>query len=154
MRSRSLPAERYRSRRFEDISPGADLPTLRMPLPYRRVIQMAAATRDYFPGHHEPSYAQAQGVENIYLNTMFYHGLLDRYVLEWSGPAAFLQRRRMHMKVPIVAGDTAVLDGCVLSTDIADGEGQVEVQVEVKNGAGVVCCPATLWLLLPLTTVP
>lgn len=45
-----------------------DLPPVALPVSYRRVVHNAAATWDWFPGHHDPEYARAQGQRTIYLS--------------------------------------------------------------------------------------
>ena len=55
--------------------PTGDLPVVTMPVTVGRCVLDAATTRDFFPGHHDREYALAQGARDVYLNTMFYHGL-------------------------------------------------------------------------------
>jgi len=103
----------YLSKVWSEVAEGDTLPELVMPISYRRVIQDVAATRDFFPGHHDPAYAKKQQVKDIYLNTMFLQGLVDRYVSDWSGPEAFIRKRRIHMQISIAAGDTVTINGVV-----------------------------------------
>lgn len=67
-----------------DVSEGEVLPRVTMHVPFAKVILNAAATNDYFPGHHDPEYARAQGQRNIYLNTMAIEGFIDRVATDWA----------------------------------------------------------------------
>lgn len=139
----------YRYRTWHEVEVGERLPEIRMPISYRRVVQMTVATRDFFPGHHNREYARNQGVEDIYLNTMTYHGLIDRYVLEWAGPEAFLRKRSMRMGTSITAGDEVVMNGQVTAKEREGEQGVVVIEMVVANRAGLPCCPATVRLWMP-----
>ena len=75
----------YSQRYFEDVHPGDELPRVEDLITYRRVIMNPATTWDYFPGHHDPAYARAQGQPTIYVNTMHFLGFIDRLISEWAG---------------------------------------------------------------------
>lgn len=92
-----------------DLAAGDDLPPVTLDIDYRRVVHNAAATWDWFPGHHNPDYARSQGQRTIYLSTLFYHGLIDRAVTEWLGQDAVISRREMRMQRSIYAGQTATV---------------------------------------------
>jgi acyl dehydratase len=93
------------------------LPEARIPVTVTRCVLDAAATRDFFPGHHDQTYAREQGARNVYLNTMFFHGFVDRVAKAWAGPDAWLARRQLQMIAPVCAGDTLRTDGRVVSVD-------------------------------------
>jgi hypothetical protein len=108
----------------------------------------AAATRDFFPGHHDRDYARAQGVEDMYLNTMFFHGFIDRVVTDWAGPECWIRRRKMKMIEAIPAGHEAVGRGRVVRKYVEAGHHCVEVEVTVSRGDGRVACTALTTLSL------
>jgi hypothetical protein len=63
----------YKSKSWEEVEEGELLPEINMFISYRKVIQNVVATRDFFPGHHNPEYARAQGVEkHISSNTLLF----------------------------------------------------------------------------------
>lgn len=143
-----LGHERYRQRYFEDVQENEQLPEIRLEVSFKRVIQDAAATLDYFPGHHDPEYAKAQGQKTIYLNTMCFHGFIDRVVTDWAGPYTFILRRKMTMVNSVYAGDTMYGKGRVVKKRVQDGRGLVDIDIEVGNESGV-CCPASVTIELP-----
>ncbi len=116
--------------------PEGDLPPVTLPLTVGRVVLDAAATRDFFPGHHDREYARAQGARDIYLNTMFYHGFVDRVVTDWAGPDAFITRRALRMLTPACAGDTLVTSSVIAGDHEEDGRRLTDVEITVFTEVG------------------
>jgi acyl dehydratase len=143
----------YHQRFIEDVEPGQELPQVEDLVTYRRVIMNPATTWDYFPGHHDPEYARAQGQPTIYVNTMFVLGFLDRCVTEWSGPQAFLARRKVSTRRSVYAGDTIVGRGRVVGIRRDERDGLVrhlvDLELEVTNQHGDQCVSALASLVLP-----
>lgn len=120
--------------------PGAQpvevLPEVTMPVTVTRCVLDAAATRDFFRGHHDQAYAKQQGARDVYLNTMFFHGLVDRVGKAWAGPQAWLARRQLQMIAPVCAGDTLRTDGRVLAVDQHDAARTATVAVDCHTEHG------------------
>ncbi|HZZ45343.1 MAG TPA: MaoC family dehydratase N-terminal domain-containing protein [Pseudonocardia sp.] len=115
--------------------PAAELPSISMPIDYRRVVHNAAATWDWFPGHHNPEYARDQGQRTIYLSTLFFHGFIDRAANEWFGPSYRPRRRRIEMKRSIYAGQTATAVARTLDTTA--GTTRINGTVDSEEGPAV-----------------
>ncbi len=133
---------------WDEISEGEVLPRVEMAVPFEKVILDAAATQDYFPGHHNPAYAQHQGQKNIYLNTMAIEGFIDRVATDWAGPHTFIRKRAMNMRASIYAGDTMVGEGKVEKHYAQDERALVDISIMISTGSGP-CVPAQLTLELP-----
>jgi acyl dehydratase len=133
----SRRADEIARRTWEDVRDGETLPEVRMEVTLRRCVLDAAATRDYFPGHHDRDYARYQNVRDVYLNTMFFHGFVDRVGGEWAGPAAWLARRRLEMVAPVCVGDTMRTEGRVLRRYEEDGRALVDVEIRVFTEKGL-----------------
>jgi acyl dehydratase len=118
--------------------PIGDLPVVTMPVTVGRCVLDAATTRDFFPGHHDREYAHAQGADDVYLNTMFYHGFVDRVVTDWAGPDSRILRRRLRMLVPACAGDVLTTSAAITAERKASGQSEVDVEVTVFSGRGPV----------------
>lgn len=140
----------YDSIRWSDVNEGDTLPEMRLEMPFRRVIQNVASCRDFFPGHHETEYAKHQNVKDIYINTTFFQGIVDRFITDWAGPLGFIKKRKIQMQVSIAAGDTAIVNGQVTKKYEEEGKQLVDVQLAVSNQDGQLCCPATVVLMLPV----
>lgn len=116
---------------------GEELPETTMAVTLRLCVHDAGATRDLFPGHHDPDYARSQNARHAYVNTMFLHGLVDRVGSEWAGPDAWLVRRRLEMVAPICVGDVMRTDGRVVERWEEDGGRYAKVDLTVNTEHGV-----------------
>jgi acyl dehydratase len=143
----------YKQRYLEDVSEGEELPRVEDPVSFRRVIMTPGATGDYFPGHHDPEYARAQGQPTIYINTMHIMGFADRLVTDWAGPATFVVRRRVRLHNSVYAGDTLVGTGQVLATRQEERDGRirslVDIELVLENQHGVRCASAAITAAVP-----
>jgi acyl dehydratase len=92
-----------------------------LPVSYARVVGIAGATWDFFPGHHDPAYAREQGQETIYLSTTFYSGFLDRVVTDWVGDQAFIRSRELAMTGPVYAGELLMGRGEITAKRVEPG---------------------------------
>ncbi len=120
-----------RGRLFEDVHEGETLPQVAMPVTISLCVRDAAATHDFFPGHHDRDYAKAQNARDAYLNTMFFHGFVDRVVTDWAGSDAWIARRRLDMVAPVCVGDTMRAEASVVRRREDGQRGLVEVEVRV-----------------------
>jgi len=135
---------------WDEISKGDAVTLVTMDVPFERVILDAAATQDYFPGHHNPAYARHQGQKEIYLNTMAIEGFIDRVATDWAGPHTFIRKRQMQMRSSIYAGDTMQGEGTVDKCYETNGQYLVDVRINISTQSGL-CVPAALTLELPAT---
>ncbi|HEV3123689.1 MAG TPA: hypothetical protein VG266_03845 [Candidatus Dormibacteraeota bacterium] len=134
---------------WDDVNEGDPIPRITTDITLKRVIMDAAATWDYFPGHHNVDYAREQGQKTIYINTMFFQGFIDRVVTDWAGPQTWIVRRKMTMQRSIYAGDTMFGEGKVTRKWVDDdGRRLIDVDIAVGNDDGV-ACPASATILLP-----
>lgn len=139
----------YRQLYWEAVREGDCLPTVTMEVPYKKIILNAAATWDYFPGHHNPYYAQEQGQKTIYMSTLFFNGFIDRVITDWAGPQTFIARRKMSMQRSIYAGDTMSGTGRITRTYTDDqGRHLVDLEIMISNQDGP-SCPASATIVLP-----
>lgn len=127
---------------------GDQLPEVDIDVSYHRVVLNAAATWDWFPGHHNPFYARSQGQRTIYLSTLFFHGFVDRFVTDWAGSGAAILRRKISMRRSIYAGETATARGQVAATR-KEREGLIaDIEASVDGPAGP-CVFAEISVRLP-----
>ncbi|ANR89998.1 MaoC family dehydratase [Mycobacterium avium] len=135
------------------LSVPAELPGVVDHISYQRVVENAGATWDYFPGHFDPDYARAQGNPTIYVNTMHLAGFADRVATEWAGPRSRVVRRAMRLAGPIYAGDTMIGRGRAVAkrrdTSVDPPRCLVDIEIEVTNQHGALCCPVELTVQLP-----
>ena len=141
----------YPQRLWSEVKVGDVLPPIELLVEYSRIILNVASTWDYFPGHHNPDYARAQGQPNIYVSTIFFHGFVDRLITDWGGPSSFIRRRRMRMVASVHPGDTMRAEGHVVRHYRDDhGQGLVDLDIHIDTARGL-CVPASATVRLPLT---
>ncbi len=114
------------------IEAGAELPELALDLTPTLVVSTALATRDFTPVHHDPALARAQGSADIFLNILTTMGLVERFVTDWAGPRAVIERIDVRLGVPAYAGDRLTFTGTVVAG--ADDRLTVEVRGRVSLG--------------------
>lgn len=138
---------------WDQLTVPVELPQVVDEIDYQRVVMNSGATWDYFPGHFDPEYAQSQGHPTIFVNTMHLAGFVDRVATEWAGPKSRVVRRKMTLAGAIYAGDTMVGGGRVVAkradTTVEPPRYLVDLQIEVTNQRGELCCPVELTLQLP-----
>jgi acyl dehydratase len=137
---------------WDQISVPMELPEVLDEISYQRVVMNSGSTWDYFPGHFDPGYAQSQGHPTIFVNTMHLAGFADRIATDWSGPASRVVRRKMRLAGSVYAGDTMVGRGRVVAkrrdTTVDPPRYLLDLQIEVTNQRGELCCPVELTLQL------
>jgi acyl dehydratase len=85
---------------------GEILPRVSLPLTLRRAIQAVAGTRDYYPFHHDETFARENGADGVFFNTMFLQAFAGRCATEWFGNDAFLRRMEIAMRGSNYVGRT------------------------------------------------
>ena len=105
--------------RFADVRVGQELPSFNVPVSVTSVMATALATRDYQPVHHDLEKVQSLGNETVFTNTHTTAAYLEKLVMQWAGPDAFLKSLKLRLGVPNYAGDEMLLKGTVSATDPA-----------------------------------
>jgi len=123
-----------KTKRFEDVRPGEELPELAIPITVGLITGGAIATRDYFPGHHDLEAARELGSPHIFMNILTTNGLVQRYVEQWVGPEARFASLKIKLGAPNYPGDTMTFSGAVSRQDAATRT--VEVTLSGKNSMG------------------
>ncbi len=131
---------------FEEVREGQELPSVVFPVTLSRCVMDAAATRDFFPGHHDREYARGQKARDAYLNTMFLQGFVDRVVTDWAGPTAWVRCRTLRMVAPVCCGDTMQARATVVRCDASAAVVDVEVRIHTDQG---LCTTALVSVVLP-----
>lgn len=147
-------SEPYSYRRtWDEVEVGEVLPSVVLPMTYGMIAGHPAGTRDWFPGHHNPDYARSQGQENIYANTMFFQGYLERVVLEWSGPTWYVRSRTLRMFASVYPGDTLESTATVVAKASENGLCTVDLEVSARTRTPSPVITAKIQVALPATSL-
>ena len=119
-------------RLVSDVAVGERLPVLTVDITRTRVVMGSAASGDWAPAHHDPTFAMVElGVADIFLSTATQDLWFERYVTDWTGPRGRLGRLSLRMRRPITAGSTLVIEGEVASVGVDDlGCGWIGLNLE------------------------
>ena len=120
--------------KFDDITVGAELPALTVPVTVALVAGGGIATRDYFPGHHDLEAARELGSPHIFMNILTTNGLVQRFIDDWSGPKGHMRDLKIKLGAPNYPGDSMTISGAV--TDKRDADRTVEVTLKGANSMG------------------
>ena len=119
---------------FQDVKVGDKLPELPIDITTTLIVGGALASRDYTPVHHDKSAAQAQGMQDVFMNILTTNGLVGRYVTDWAGADALLKGVAIKLGTPNLPGDTMRMTGTVKAKDQSGSV--VEVEIAGKNSWG------------------
>ena len=134
----TLASTRSPSLAFEQVDVGTQLPELALPISATTIVAAALASRDFEPVHHDRTFAQASGMRDVFMNILGTNGFVLRFVTDWAGPEAIVQRASIRLGVPMYADDTLAFTGTVTAaTSRDDGTGGVvEVVIRGSNSLG------------------
>lgn len=118
----------------KDVSIGDKLPELAIPLTTTLIVAGAIASHDFTAVHHDKAAAQAQGMQDVFMNILTTNGLVGRYVTDWAGPNAVLKKVAIKLGAPNFPGDTMKMTGIV--KDKEEATGVVHLEVVGKNSWG------------------
>ena len=116
------------------IQVGDKLPELQVPLTTTMIVAGALASHDFTAVHHDKGAAQAQGMQDVFMNILTTNGMVGRYVTDWAGPNAVLKKVAIKLGAPNFPGDTMKMTGVVKGKDEATGV--VDLEVVGKNSWG------------------
>lgn len=115
------------TKRSAEVSVGETLPEVAIPLTRTMIVATAIASRDYQDVHHDPALAVERGSKDIFMNILASNGFVEKYVVEWAGPAAVVKKIKVRLGAPNFPGDTMTMSGAVSAV-----EGR-RVTVDVKG---------------------
>ena len=117
---------------YEEVEVGQELPELVIELTPTLIISTAIASRDYQDVHHDRDLAQQRGSKDIFMNILSSNGFVGRFVTDWAGPEAVLQRVAIRLGAPNYPYDQMRMSGRVESKE----DGVIELGVCGQNSLG------------------
>jgi acyl dehydratase len=117
---------------YDQVEVGTELPPLEVPLTRSLIVATAIASRDYQDVHHDPDLAVDRGSPDIFMNILSTNGFVGRFVTDWAGPDAVLQKVSIRLGAPNYPGDIMTLTGSVTAKE----DGVVTVDLVGANRLG------------------
>ncbi|MFQ5699146.1 MAG: MaoC family dehydratase [Myxococcota bacterium] len=124
------------TRCYDDVPVGETLPPCTIDLTPTLIISTAIASRDYQDVHHDRDLARKKGSKDIFMNILSTNGFVGRFVTDWAGPEAILQRVAIRLGAPNYPYDQMRMTGRVERKQIVDGAGTLQVAIRGRNGLG------------------
>ncbi len=124
---------------WQEIRVGDELPVFELAVTASVIVAGALASRDFMPVHHDRAFAIAQGAPDIFMNILTTNGYVSRYVTDWAGPEAMLEKISIRLGVPALPGNTMRFTGSVVRTELAGDDSQKDtdelgvVEVELRG---------------------
>lgn len=134
---------------WEDVAVGDVLDGFSLPLTMTRMALQVSGTQDFYPVHHDRTFAREGGHADIFINTGFIRGALCRLVTDWAGDAGFVKRLGFQMRRPHLLGDTIAVKGRVTRKWRDDAHAAVELDVWIENPRDGVATPGSATVHLP-----
>ncbi len=120
--------------RFDEVRVGDALPELEIPLTPTTIIAGAIASRDYQDVHHDRDLALERGASDIFMNILTTNGYVGRFVTDWAGPEAVLERVDIRLGAPNYPYDSMLMTGRISAR--SEAEARVTVEVRGVNRLG------------------
>jgi acyl dehydratase len=124
------------SLRGPDVAVGDELPGFELPVTSTVIVAGAIASRDFMPVHHDADYARAQGAPHMFMNILTTNGYVARFVSDWAGPEAMLEKIAIRLGAPAIPGKALRFSGQVTQKSEAGDACRLEVAVRAVNDLG------------------
>ena len=131
-----MTADPTESPLWAEISAGDELPTFELPLTASVIVAGAIASRDFMPAHHDHAFAVANGSPDIFMNILTTNGYVSRYVTDWAGPHAMVNKIAIRLGAQAVPGSTLRFTGEVVRTEVVGDRGEVDVELRGETDLG------------------
>jgi acyl dehydratase len=133
---------------IKDVSVGQEMPSLVVEVTSSLIIAGALFSGDTMDVHHDRDASIRHGFKDYFMNTMTTQSLVSRFVNDWAGPEAVIERFGWRLSAAAHINDDLYLTGKVTEIE-PDGErGRVMVVVAANNSLGT-HATCSLRLLLP-----
>lgn len=133
------PHLNYDSLAWDDIDEGNEIPPVVREIDATLVVGGAIASRDFYPVHHDKSFAEKAGALDVFLNILTSNGLMASYVTNWCGPDWDLVSISLRLKIPAFPGQTLTTTGSVTRKYEQDGSKMVDVEFSAAIEYGPHC---------------
>jgi acyl dehydratase len=120
--------------RIEELAVGDALPELAIDITTKLIVSTAIASRDYQDVHHDGEAAQALGSPDIFMNILTTNGLVGRYITDWAGSRARLEKVAIKLGAPNFPGDCMTFSGEITACDRA--RSTLEIAIRGSNSLG------------------
>jgi acyl dehydratase len=119
---------------------GDELPAREFPVRLADLVRYAGAGGDFNPIHWNPAAARAVGLPDAIAHGMFTMAQVGRFVTEWAGDPAAVERFEVRFTAPVVVPDDGIGAVITVTGRVAEvlGDGRVGLDLTATSGGAVV----------------
>ncbi len=134
---------------FEDVKVGTAIPALVKRPTNVQLFRFCAVTWNAHRIHYDKVYAQSEGYPDVLVQAHLHGCFLLEAVMNWAGPRAHVAGFRFQNRGIAIPGDALTCAGSVVKTELRDGAGFIECDLEERNQKGELCAPGWARVELP-----
>ena len=141
---------------FEDVQVGQDIgPLFKGPLTTAHLMRWSAAMENWHKIHYDLPFATGHDkLPGLLINGSLKQQFIAQLLMVWGGPSGWLWKVRFQFRALDLVGDRVSVLGKVTGTRGADtpqgSYGLVEIELGIRNEAGVESTPGAATVALPL----
>ncbi len=140
---------KLKSRWFDDVNVGDELPTLEINPDTRQLVMYAGASGDFQPIHYDKDVAQSAGHDSVIIHGALKSAWLAQVVTDWIGDSGWMREFSVQYRgIDYVGKKTC--RGRVTARRIENGAGLVEIELALEDDAGNVTTPGKALVDLPV----
>jgi acyl dehydratase len=143
-------------RDFEDVAVDANIgPLFKGPLTTAHLMRWSAAMENWHKIHYDLPFATGHDkLPGLLINGSLKQQFIAQLLKDWAGPAGWLWKVRFQFRAMNLVGETLSIWGKVSATREAKGFGLVEIDLGIRNEAGIESTPGTATVALPFRGGP
>lgn len=149
-------ASARRSPVFEDVSVGQDIgPLFKGPLTTAHLMRWSAAMENWHKIHYDLPFATGHDrLPGLLINGSLKQQFIVQLLKDWAGPTGWLWKVRFQFRAMDLVGERLSIWGKVAGTRRVDtpqgAYGLVDIELGIRNEAGVESTPGAATVALPL----
>ncbi len=144
------------SRYFEDVRPGEEFtPILKGPLTTAHLMRWSAAMENWHKIHYDYPFATGHDkLPGLLINGSLKQQFIMELLKGWAGPQGWVWKVRFQFRAMNVAGESLSVWARVAETRRAAAFGLVDVELGIRNDAGLESTPGGAVIALPYRDGP
>ncbi len=136
---------------FEDVAVGQDIGPLRHgPFTTAHLMRWSAAMENWHKIHYDQPFATGHDkLPGLLVNGSLKQQFIAQLLKTWAGPEGWVWKVRFQFRAMNLAGESLAMWGRVTGLQRAPSYGLVEVELGIRNDAGLESTPGSATVALP-----
>lgn len=141
---------------FEDVAVGQDIgPMTKGPFTTAHLMRWSAAMENWHKIHYDLPFATGHDkLPGLLINGSLKQQFIAQLLKDWAGPAGWVWKLRFQFRAMNLAGERLAIWGKVTKTERTPEYGLVDLDLGIRNEAGVESTPGSATVALPFRGGP